>query len=586
MVKRRWMPAAAAALMILASSGGAGQFGRRTASLASSEWVYELVMSEGGWDPYQIASASDGGAFVFSDRIDNITRDTEETTPFITRLDSRGRSVWQTAFLMIEEDAETPTGIFPTGDGGCLAGPGHAILARLSGSGSVVWHKRYWDQALSPTNIGYHFRFVPTSDGGAIGTAGGNFVIRVGPDGGVLWGKKYSPSSSSFHFCSAAPEDGLLLASTSRDGFPVFLRLDSEGGILWQRAYRLPATATVYSVFPREDGGFLVQGSISPSSKMWILRLDSAGQVLWGRTSEIDYFGEIVHRQAFGAGGDAVLSVSQGLLQLDAMGQVVSSFPVAMRNHIRAASSAADGGFYLAGRDGIAKTDASGSVSGCSLRSETTSGLSLITWTAESVSFTSETISVGFEDLPFTPQPLAGTWSAVCRDPNSFYLTMVAAEGGTTNPPPGLTSLERGAAITVEAIAEEHYEFAEWTGDVPEAFRLSAAFPLTMDEDKTLQPHFLKIQAPLNLAGRRVAAQLRSTAFDILTWTPHPENRNVEKYRIFSVPDGVEMLLAEVPAAMLTYVNRKAARTSPEEYAVCAVTESGREGARATVTVQ
>ena len=159
-------------------------------------------------------------------------------------------------------------------------------------------------------------------------------------------------------------------------------------------------------------------------------------------------------------------------------------------------------------------------------------------------------------------------------------------EGGTTNPPPGMTSLERGSVVAVEAIPEAYYDFLDWIGDVPDAFRQALAFPLTMDGDKRVQPRFLKIQAPLNLTGSRLLGPMRPWAFDVLTWTPHPENASIEKYRVFSVVDGVETLIGEVPADALRFVNRKAPRGETVAYAVCAVTASGRDGVRAVVAVR
>jgi hypothetical protein len=121
---------------------------------------------------------------------------------------------------------------------------------------------------------------------------------------------------------------------------------------------------------------------------------------------------------------------------------------------------------------------------------------------------------------------------------------------------------------------------------VPDGFRSAIAFNLLMDRDKALQARFLKIQAPLNLTGKRLPGSLRGNAFDFLTWTPHPENQSIEKYRVFAVADDVETLLAEVPAAACRYINRKAPRGGPLQYAVCAVTASRREGVRAAVDIQ
>jgi hypothetical protein len=109
-----------------------------------------------------------------------------------------------------------------------------------------------------------------------------------------------------------------------------------------------------------------------------------------------------------------------------------------------------------------------------------------------------------------------------------------------------------------------------------------------MDSDKSLYAHFRYIYAPI-ATGRKVLNRTFSQAeyINILSWQANPSNDGLDitKYRIYQMSGATATLLVELASSKLEYYHRKAGQPSIQ-YAIRAVTRSGREGAPALVTVQ
>ena len=147
------------------------------------------------------------------------------------------------------------------------------------------------------------------------------------------------------------------------DGVYHLARLDADGGIVWQKSFRHAEKSYIISVFPREDGGYIMQGYFSgrSSRQTWIIRLDAEGGLVWSRS--YDAGTGMKARRAAGDGGDILISSAYGLLRLDANGLLTAAWPVSKPDYLLCGVPAVDGGYYLGGGGGIAKTDASGWVS-------------------------------------------------------------------------------------------------------------------------------------------------------------------------------------------------------------------------------
>jgi uncharacterized repeat protein (TIGR02543 family) len=66
-------------------------------------------------------------------------------------------------------------------------------------------------------------------------------------------------------------------------------------------------------------------------------------------------------------------------------------------------------------------------------------------------------------------------------------LTISSGRGGTTDPPPGNYSYDKGATVAISAIPDDGYELSRWSGD---ASGTDDPLTITMDSDKSIKPHF------------------------------------------------------------------------------------------------
>jgi hypothetical protein len=588
-----------AAFLLAGSAVSVGDAGQRQGSAAVSAaapvWSIQLRYQGIAPENVKVAATSDGGAFFAYEADEFDPPDCNSFWPIICRLDARGRILWQKELRGILSDWPLGVSLLATPDGGCLYGdisiPAHLI--KLSSGGQVAWSKTY----STPLNSLSSLKLAP-GPGGDFYLAGYAYsqtlkrsvlnLSRMSASGEPRWSRSIEPAPyAAILSLAGATSGGVFLAGGCTDGGFWAAALDSQGGLSWAKAYTVRPQMVMDGFFGREDGGMLVALGLY-SSGWWYrdagaMRLDAGGNVLWCRSFDGE---EIVYRRGWDDGGDEIVTRYNGLQRLLPDGRLAAAYPVSFSDHVDAGGSAAEGGLFLAGEDCLVKTDTLGRVDGCSPSSDTGS-------VSNPEAYAPKAISVALSDDVLTSSPFNTaattaplTLSLICRDPNFVYLNIKAAEGGRTAPPAGLTGYERGASVAVEASPYDFYDFSEWSGDVPEGLQTLPAFVLAMIGDRTLQPRFLKIQAPLNATGNRILAPSRAAAFDVLTWTTHPENQSVEKYRVFSVVDGVETLLAEVPAAACRYINRKAPRGGPLLYAVCAVTASGREGVRAPVEIR
>lgn len=563
---------------------------------ASSVPVWSIQLRyPGDVSPEQtkVAPISDGGAYFAYEADEFDPPDCNSYWPVICRLDARGRVLWHKELRGIRESSSVGVRLITASDGGCLYVADQrtpALVVKLSGAGQVLWAKTY---SITGRSLGVLFA-APGPSGDfylacSVDTGASFAMARVDSSGEPRWCRLVTSGLGTGHLKSmTGAGGGVFLAGVldSYDGFWA-AALDSEGGLSWMKGYAVDSFMSLSGAFEREDCGFIVGLSFhKPSPQWWVagaMRLDRNGDAVWCRSFDGEY---TVFRRASDDGGDWVLTQTRGLQKLLPDGRSAATYPVSFQGSLASAGAAAEGGFFLAARDGLVKTDAQGWVESCAPTSGTGAGTLPEPFAPQSVgAVLSDLVLIGSPaDIVATMAPL--TISLVCRDPNYVYLNMKSTEGGTIVPPAGLTGYPKGTSVAIQAAAADFYEFSGWEGDVPEEQRTLSSFNLAMDGDKTLLARFLKIQAPLNLTGNRLRSAMRPWAFDALTWTPHPENMNIESYRVFAVRDGIETLLGETPAAFCQYVHRRASPGEAASYTVCAVTASGREGYRATIEVR
>ncbi|MCP2620002.1 hypothetical protein NLC35_02015 [Candidatus Aminicenantes bacterium AC-334-K16] len=75
---------------------------------------------------------------------------------------------------------------------------------------------------------------------------------------------------------------------------------------------------------------------------------------------------------------------------------------------------------------------------------------------------------------------------------SQLILTITATTGGTTKPAPGSYTYAQGKKVKIEAIPDDHYRFASWSGDIPSDQEESNPLFLTMDTHKSITANFIR----------------------------------------------------------------------------------------------
>ena len=172
-----------------------------------------------------------------------------------------------------------------------------------------------------------------------------------------------------------------------------------------------------------------------------------------------------------------------------------------------------------------------------------------------------------------------------CHFIRQYTLDISSNEGGTTSPPPGNHLYDTGTEITITALPSTHYVFTHWSGDIKEE---NNQVTLIMDTDKSLRAHFLrKIYPPVNFFGRKIfnRSLFTSEYINVLTWTAHPANRDISKYRIYLIEGGQPLLLLEMDADIKFFNHRGIDKDKNYSYALSAINSQGREGQLANITI-
>jgi len=80
-------------------------------------------------------------------------------------------------------------------------------------------------------------------------------------------------------------------------------------------------------------------------------------------------------------------------------------------------------------------------------------------------------------------------------------LIINASVGGTTDPTPGNYSYDTGTDVAITATPDTHYDFAYWSGDVPQGNENDNPITITLASDKSITANFVIKQYTLTIAA-------------------------------------------------------------------------------------
>jgi hypothetical protein len=172
------------------------------------------------------------------------------------------------------------------------------------------------------------------------------------------------------------------------------------------------------------------------------------------------------------------------------------------------------------------------------------------------------------------------------RESERHVVGIIAGEGGTTKPEPGIYFYPPQAEITLRAIPDPYYLFKGWSGSKSGK---NNPLKVTVGSDMTFKAEFyVPVFPPSEFRGEQVLNRslTQQERINILRWQMNPENSNIKKYEIYQIREGVFTLVAEVGAETFEYWDRGVLQNQEYSYAIVAVHVTGEKSDPAYTTIQ
>lgn len=165
-----------------------------------------------------------------------------------------------------------------------------------------------------------------------------------------------------------------------------------------------------------------------------------------------------------------------------------------------------------------------------------------------------------------------------------IVLNLQAGAGGTTSPSPGIYNQEETDSVTILAIPNPDFQFSDWTGSVLSGQATNNPLILQMDSSKTIKANFKSLlYAPLQFEGVRVENRSLSQreSIIVLNWQAHPDNSDIDLYRLYEISGSSWYKLTEIDASVFTYKHRSVEVNKSYSYALVAVNSADSESSPA-----
>lgn len=235
-------------------------------------------------------------------------QDDQIEKPFITKLDNRGRPVWEnkeeTNFNKRPHRVlKTATGYVVLGDIENDKGAQGGYLAFYTKDGKrakqyPILEKGYALKVhdLAPSKTGKSYIITASRSGIDAADAESKktevVLYKITTEGKRLWRRQYSPGlSTALYNIQLAPDGNYTLtgeieqANGRKAGW--VMRVDDNGALMWQQPYPRGAMARLLDAHTHDDLSISVVGQVrglrEKNKSAWIMKLSANGDVLWQR---------------------------------------------------------------------------------------------------------------------------------------------------------------------------------------------------------------------------------------------------------------------------------------------------------------
>ncbi|MCP3685682.1 MAG: T9SS type A sorting domain-containing protein [bacterium] len=205
---------------------------------------------------------------------------------FVLKTDSLGDTLWTRAYG--GDDHDEARAILQTGDGGyILAGSSRSFtsgsvrmyLIKLNGVGDTVWTRTYGSyqtegNTVRETTDGGYIAAGYFSGGGSIGV----YLVKTNIDGDTMWTRELIHNSANAYSVQQTIDNGYIIVGriVGHGGDMFILKTDTMGYEIWQRTYGGDRGDVASSIYPANDGIYLIAGSTSSftglDDDLWLLK--------------------------------------------------------------------------------------------------------------------------------------------------------------------------------------------------------------------------------------------------------------------------------------------------------------------------
>lgn len=500
-------------------------------------WIGCLVQS--------VAPTNDGGYILggFYQYYDDEGEEIREIR--VAKLNQSNDVEWQKAYKtsLIEELYS----IQQTADGGfALSGKiasssyeKDILVLKLSPGGDLEW-QAFYGSGPGKEDVAYSMQ--QTSDRGYILTGytqqkytdqspedRNALVLKLSSTGDIEWHQTYGGNGDDCAHCIQQTDDGgYIVAGTTYssgagDGDFWILKLSSSGNIEWQRTYGTYTNEEVNSIQQTSEGGYLAIGSIKSfgagSFDSLIMRLLPDGSIglpcrfIRESTSSVPdvsiYSSQIADLETEET--DFVYGVASLYFYLQFSD--ITEYELCSQHPLLAIISSEGGTTYPP--PGTYINDSGVEVE---ITAEPESGYRFGEWTG---------------DATGTENPLTvimdSDKSVMASFIRQFSLTILAGEGGTTDPEPGTYVEDSGTEVSINALPESGYQFSEWSGVIEST---SNPITITMNLNTSVTANFVPAEeddkSVLDKIFRIATCAIATAAYDSPS---HPYVKILREFR-------------------------------------------------------
>ena len=342
-----------------------------------------------------------------------------------------------------------------------------------------------WARTYGLNSDDFAYSIQETSDGGYIVVGGtmsfgagdiDSWILKLSSIGEIEWQQTYGGSNEDRTRSIEQTSDGGYIVAGYTNSYGAglndawVLKLNSIGEIEWQQAYGGSDNDIAHSIQETSDGGYIVVGSTmsfgAGDVDSWILKLSSIGEIEWQQT-----YGENGHDETY-----YIQQTTDG-------GYIVAGFTLS---------------FGVGGEDSlILKLSTDGDVDPlCGIIGSSDASILSTSVSPEGTNITPQDTDITPLPITVTGQDTDATIYQLCPAQN-YTLTISAATGGTTEPPPGNYTYTPATWLTVTALYDDGYIFKEWTGDVPSGHENDNPMAIMMGTDKSITANFNDVEEEL-----------------------------------------------------------------------------------------